>query len=278
MYFIGDESYYGVDNAMRQNLDKFSIDGGRIYGVWADISDDKTVTEELRASIRRVATNKSVVSLGVLCFPTMTTKSWEKQLKNLLKDVGTPIPVTLLNYLPKDASIHSIRENNETRHQEIASFKSLVASNAYLNAFALLEPYLPDIFGGLSDDAKNKTMAQKFKKIGGIVINAFKSKITTGPKSHISGSNLINPALLPDSPPKTASNNCPVGNGVQFSNKPDPQLAGYLENLTAVMTTNSQLMNQIAANNLQQQQQQQPNHSMPPLPVPNQDLLRSMRC
>lgn len=181
------------------------------------------------------------------------------------------IPMALLNFLPRDLPVQKIRENDEARHKKLASFKCQVAKIAYESAFALIEAYLPvgDIFSGLDEKSAGKLYTAKFQKMAGLSVSAFRSKISSGDGQNPGGSGLVNPALLPLSPPKTASNGCPTTTYPPVVTKPDVQLTSCLDNLTAVMNNSTKIMQQMAA------QTQQP--PMPPLPLSNpvhQNLLR----
>ena len=211
---------------MKTSLDKFSVGGAKIYGVWIDIGNNADYGEDFRAQIRRVSSNKSATNLGIFCFPTPETTNWAIQLQNLVQDVGQDVPVTLLNYLPKDDSIQNIRSMDEARHKKIVSFKSKVAKAAFENAFALVEAFLPvsNWAKDMNLEAKNKFMATKFEKMASLAINAFKTTTASVPGANFGGNSFVNPALLPDSPAKTASNSCPMGNTVVYNNQPDKQL------------------------------------------------------
>lgn len=193
--------------------------------------------------------------------------------------VGHDVPVTVLNFLPKDDTIQNIRVLDDARHKKIVSFKSKVAKAAYENGFALVEAFLPvsNWAAGLDANAKDKYMATKFEKVASLAISAFKAAVYSAQGGQSAGNALVNPALLPESPPKTASNGCPAGNSFAYSNQPDKQLTDYLVGLTSAVDANAKLMQQMASQNLANQATQnlaqQANQILPP-PVPNQNLLR----
>lgn len=255
VFLIGDEDFYSVGDAIKKNLEKFTFGGAKIYGVFINIGGNNCYSDDHRSQIRRVATNKTVTNLGIFCHPTPNTSNWKSQLENLVQDVGRQIPVMVLNFLPKDDFIQNIRASNETRHKNLVLFKNQVANYAYEQSYALVEPFVPvgNIFHGLDEVARNKLMASKFEKMASLAINTFKSKANADQETQPSGSALINPALLPDSPEKRASNGCPTGNTLMVTNQPDAQLTNYIAGLTSVMNSNSKIMEQIAAQNLAQQ-------------------------
>lgn len=246
------------------------IGGSKIYGVWVDVGGQKDYGEDFRAQIRRVASNKSATSLGIFCYPTPDTPSWSVQLDKLIQDVGQNVPVALLNFLPKDDSIQNIRANDGARHKTLVSFKSAVATTAYENSFALLEAFVPigNLVKGLDGNAKNKFMANKFEKMASMVVNQFKTKAGSESGDQVATGSLINPALLPESPAKTASNGRPIGNTVHVANQPDRQPTTAISNLTSLVNSNAQVMQKMAAS------AQHANLAPPTLMGQTQELLR----
>lgn len=263
-----------MGDELKKNLDlKSSVGGSKIYGVWINIGKNADYGDEFRSQVRRVSANKTATNLGIFCFPTPETANWATQLSNLIDDVGQQVPVTLLNYLPRDDTIQNIRRNDEARHKSLVSFKSKVAKAAFENSFALVEAFLPvsNWAHGLDTSAKNKFLAIKFEKIAGLAISAFKAGATAGDGNQPTGSSLINPALLPDSPAKMASNGCPTENTVYVKNQPDKQLTEYLAGLTSVVDSNAKLMQSMATQNLALQANQV---LPPPMPEVAKNMLR----